>query len=188
MELYLTSWAAGGILRFAMVSLVVVVLSVLLAACGARMPKSLNLPEVRDVRIAEAQNGVGIGERVRWGGTISTVAVGQDETCLQIVARPLDERARPRLVDRSDGRFWACREGFLDPEIYARGRSVTVVGRLTEVREGIIGERPYRFPVVRVEELVLWPRSGPTQVPYITPVWYWWDPWFWGPPYVRRIY
>jgi len=184
-EFYLTGWAARGILRSAMVSLWAVILSVLLAACGAQMPNSLNLPEVREVRIAEAQNGVGIGERVRWGGTISTVVVRQDETCMQIVARPLDERARPRLVDRSDGRFWACSQGFLDPEIYARGRSVTVVGRLTEVREERIGERPYRFPVVRVEQLVLWPRSARTQVRYITPGWYWWDPWFWGPPYVR---
>ncbi len=145
-ELYLIGRAAVSLLRFAIVSLWVLVLSVLIAACGAQMPKSLNLPDVRALGIVQAQSGVGIGERIRWGGTISGVVVRQDETCLQIVGRPLDERARPRLVDRSDGRFWACSQGLLDPEIYARGRSVTVVGRLTEMREGIIGERALSFP------------------------------------------
>lgn len=153
------------------------------AGCAARIPPELTASDIREITVADVVTAGATGQRVRWGGTIAGVEVKREETCLQIVARPLDRNLRPQADDRTAGRFWACRKGFLDPEIYQHGRRVTVVGRVRELREGTIGELPYRFPVVEVEGLVLWPRVVEPQVRYVVPGWYWWDPWLWGPPY-----
>ncbi|MCX8072843.1 MAG: Slp family lipoprotein [Candidatus Binatia bacterium] len=159
------------------------VLSLFLLACSGRMPQTLRAGEASPLSLSEALTGRGVGERVRWGGTIAIVHVRERETCLEIVARRLDSSARPIVEDASEGRFWACRSDFLDPEIYVRGRSITVVGVLRELHKGSIGERSYRFPVVQAEELKLWPVVARRTTQCACPASYVVDPWLWGPPY-----
>ncbi|MCL5801227.1 MAG: Slp family lipoprotein, partial [Gammaproteobacteria bacterium] len=61
------------------------------------------------------------GQSVRWGGEIIQTLPGKDETCFEIIARPLDSTARPILGDNAQqGRFIACSQGFYDPEVYAK--------------------------------------------------------------------
>src|SRR5690242_9105593 len=62
-----------------------------------------------------AANG-GQGATVRWGGEIINVDPRADQTCFEILARQLDDSARPVSRDPSAGRFLACRSGFYDPE------------------------------------------------------------------------
>ncbi|GIW43301.1 MAG: hypothetical protein KatS3mg077_0583 [Candidatus Binatia bacterium] len=157
-----------------------VVVGWILSGCGARVPENLRAGDIEPLTVAQAQRGEGIGTRVRWGGTIAHAHVGAEETCLEVVARPLDDSARPRRGDQSQGRFLACRPELLDPEIYARGRSVTVLGRVREVREGTIGDRPYRFPVIAADSIVLWqePEGRAAHAPVV-----YYHPWPWGPPY-----
>lgn len=119
------------------------------------------------------------GERVRWGGTIVSVANKASHTELELVARRLDERARPMGGDRSLGRFIARVPGFLDPAVFESGRRLTVTGTVEGVVTREIGEFAYRFPVVAVDGRYLWEREPPRRegrdYPYDP---YWHDPWY----------
>jgi outer membrane lipoprotein len=97
------------------------------------------------------------GRRVRWGGEIVDVTPAKRETCLEVLARPLDWQARPRETDESYGRFLACRPGFDDPAVYEAGREVTVVGTVGRPVVGKVGDYDYRYPVVEAEAVHLWP-------------------------------
>jgi outer membrane lipoprotein len=120
-----------------------------------------------------------IGTAVRWGGAIVSVRNLKDETVVEIVSRQLDGDGRPRAEDQSEGRFLAQVTGFLDPAVYAGKREVTVSGRVAGALRQSIGEFPYQYPIVRVEQIYLWePRLQPNYDPYRN------DPWYpWGYPY-----
>jgi outer membrane lipoprotein len=130
------------------------------------------------------------GEHVRWGGEIIKVEPGQAETCFEVLSRELDSAARPRKRDSSEGRFIACRSGFYDPEIFTKGRELTVVGALNGSKVGRVGEFDYTYPKVAADAIYLWPRrplivEQRSAWPY-DPFWGpgfgpWWGGGFWGP-------
>jgi outer membrane lipoprotein len=130
---------------------------------------------------AEAASDAEVGSRVRWGGGIVDTRPGRESTCIEILARSLDARARPVESDETQGRFLACREGFEDPAIYESGRDITVTGRLSGFVEGKIGEFEYVYPRVEADKLFLW--SDRREYHYRDP-WYR-DPWW---PYYRPWY
>jgi outer membrane lipoprotein len=154
-----------------------------LLACPA--PRLLRGEFIRTT-VADAQRGGHEGEHVRWGGTIVETRPERGRTCIEIVSRRLDRRARPQPGDESDGRFEACAPAFYDPEIYAADREVTVIGTIAGTRAGRVGEYDYSFPAVDVEVLHLWPERPryddrvyyPSGV-YVGPLWYpfWWGGW-----------
>lgn len=119
----------------------------------------------------------GNGQAVRWGGEIIKVEPKSDTTCFEILARELDSSARPEgrtSRDPSQGRFMACRAGFYDPEVFERGRELTVVGHLTGTDHGKVGDFDYAYPHVAADAIYLWPKrqryvGGPYQ-----------DPWMYG--------
>lgn len=119
-----------------------------------------------------------VGQNVRWGGSIVDTRPGKSETCIEILSRSLDKRARPQGGDADEGRFLACREGFEDPAIFESGRDITVVGSLTGFVEGRIGEFRYIYPRVTADTLFLWGQETPR---------YYHDPWYYDPwwPYAR---
>ncbi|MEO5624058.1 MAG: Slp family lipoprotein [Dokdonella sp.] len=114
------------------------------------------------------------GEAVRWGGEIIKVEPKADATCFEILARELDASARPTSRDDNGGRFIACRSGFHDPETFAHGRDVTVIGHVTGTDHGKVGEFDYAYPHVTADAVYLWPeRPLYPRSPY-------YDPWMWG--------
>ena len=118
------------------------------------------------------------GQTVRWGGQIINVEPKVSSTCFAIISRPLDASARPqREQEASGGRFIACHAGFFDPELYARGRDLTVVGRVSGTEVGKVGEFDYTYPVVEATSLHLWPKR-----PLYVNNPYYYDPWYMGPP------
>ncbi len=125
---------------------------------------------------ADAASTAAVGASVRWGGTIAAVEPRRDSTCLQIVGRDLGSLARPRSDDSTTGRFLACRAGFYDPQVFATGREVTVVGRIDGMETRLIGEYEYRHPRVAADVIYLWP---PRQE--VDPRWR--DPWYYPYPY-----
>ncbi|MEE4379616.1 MAG: Slp family lipoprotein [Candidatus Competibacteraceae bacterium] len=126
------------------------------------------------------------GSRVRWGGEIARVENQRTETWLEVVEKPLQRSGRPRDVNTSEGRFIARISGFLDPAIYAAGRQITVIGKLTDKIQRTIGEYPYQFPVVAVDNYQLWEvRRDPEVIYYHDPFW---GPWYWPRPYSYRYY
>lgn len=120
-----------------------------------------------------------VGRQVRWGGSIVDTRPGETETCIEILSRSLDERARPHAGDADQGRFLACREGFEDPAVFEGGRDITVVGTLTGFVEGSIGQFRYIYPRVDADTLFLWGEETPAR--------YYHDPWLYHPwrPYAR---
>lgn len=97
------------------------------------------------------------GTRVLWGGVVVASTNREETTRLEILAYPLDRRQRPRTRAKSGPRFLAIHQGYLETADFAPGRSVTVTGPLAGIREGRVGEAPYTYPVVAVEDLHLWP-------------------------------
>jgi len=132
-----------------------------LSACVTPYPQgsvsTLTLSEARDAPPA-------VPEAVRWGGTIVSIENKADGTSsLEIVSRPLGYAGRPVRNDQSDGRFFAEIDDVVDPSIVKAGRDITVTGLVGEVRVGTIGESPYRFPVVAVDDYHYWsPASART--------------------------
>src|SRR3569623_722142 len=120
-----------------------------------------------------------IGTDVRWGGSIVKVENRPAETVLEIVARPLQDYGRPAEVGESSGRFLARYSGFLDPMIYTKGRSVTVVGKIAGEEQRPIDKYTYGFPVVAIENYYLW-EPLPSMPAYQPP--YFYDPWWPYPP------
>src|SRR5690625_6290938 len=91
-------------------ALFTVTITALLAAGCATIPEPLagEYPATTPDQADDSH----VGQNVRWGGRIVDTRPGTDETCIEILARPLDSKARPSDSDRHHGRFLACREGF----------------------------------------------------------------------------
>lgn len=123
--------------------------------------------------VVRAQPDAFLQAPVRWGGVIARVDNRREETELEIVEQPLSARGRPVANDDSAGRFFARIPGFLDPAIYAAGRSITVIGRLTSAAPGQVGDYRATYPVVTVEDHRLWPERRAPEVIYApNPYWY----------------
>ncbi len=106
------------------------------------------------------------GVRVRWGGSIVGVETRAAETCFEVLGRSLDVQARPRTVDASQGRFLACRSGFYDPAVFAKGRDITVTGTLRGHETRNVGKYPYDYPRVESDAVYLWPKRSDIIVDY----------------------
>jgi outer membrane lipoprotein len=150
-----------------------------LASCIA-VPKQLE-GEFADISPARVEPAV-YGQAVRWGGVIISARNEPNRTCFEILSRELESHLRPSLEDRTAGRFIACKDGFYDPEVFANGREVTLTGRIQGVEQRKVEEFDYRYPVVEIDQLVLWEERQDIVVypGYYDPFWY---PYFWGHPY-----
>src|SRR6056297_1315541 len=116
-----------------------------------------------------------VGANVRWGGTVVETRPESERTCIEILAQELDRMARPVRSDEGYGRFIACRNEFIDPEIFVNGREVT------GFREGKVGEFEYVYPLVAADAVYLWPER---QEQY----WYGHGYYGWGYPYYWPYY
>lgn len=145
-----------------------------------------------------AQQGGASGSDVRWGGEIIRTEPGPQETCFYVLARPLDKQARPELgqAGGDQGRFVACHSGFYDPEVFARGRELTVTGKIDGTVTKKVGEYDYPYPRVAANVVYLWPKrpvyvNNPYPPSFYDPFWGPWGPWgygygnpYWGGPRV----
>ena len=119
------------------------------------------------------------GQTVLLGGVIVTSTYDEDGTVLEIYQTELGWEGRPTNTDVSLGRFLARYRGFLDNEIYEKGRKVTLAGEVMGVTPLKLGQAEYRYPTLLIREIHLWekerradPRGG-----------YPWSPWGMGGPW-----
>lgn len=170
--------------------LIILPLAVILYACASGVPEQIRsepegsppLPLV--ISTPERY----LSAPVRWGGTIAHVQNLPGETRIEIVARELAGDGEPKNLDRSEGRFIAIFNRFLDPAIYAVDRNLTVRGQITGSVVKQLGEMDYSYPLVKVEASYLWPKPLP-RYDYYDPFLY--DPWYpyWYPyPWYRHPY
>ncbi|MCG6899490.1 MAG: Slp family lipoprotein [Gammaproteobacteria bacterium] len=157
-----------------------------LSACASQVPQSIReapagMPSLQQVR-ADASHY--LGQQVRWGGIIIETVNREDATWLTLLGRPLYNSGKPKITDDSAGRFIAIVPEFLDPQVYAADRRVTVSGTLLRTETAQVGDYPYTYPVVQSEAWYLWPKETEPPYTYRYPGWY--DPWYyepWYPPY-----
>ena len=149
----------------------------------ATIPKPLE-GNYANVTTSSAQQGGAGGTPVRWGGEIIKTEPGPQQTCFYVLSRPLDSQARPESgnAGESEGRFVACRDGFYDPEVFVRGRELTVTGNLHGTVTKKVGDYDYAYPRVEANVVYLWPKRQPRSA-YYPPGYY--DP-FWGPGFGPR--
>lgn len=136
-----------------MKSLGLLLIPIIFVGCAtAPRPLQGEFAQLRPIDAARAD-----GAQVRWGGSIIAVEPRAGETCFEVLGRKLNDSARPRITDTSDGRFLACRTGFYDPAVFKAGRDITVIGALagSEVRK--VGEFAYTYPRVTAKAVYLWP-------------------------------
>lgn len=132
------------------------------------------------------------GSSVRWGGIIIDAKNNKESTCFEILSREMDKYMRPKVEDRTSGRFIACKSGFHDPEVFAKGREVTLTGTIRNIEARQIDEFSYRYPVLDIGELVLWEKRKNVIVynnynPFYHP-YYWGYGFGYGYPYHRYPY
>ena len=126
--------------------------------------------------------GAYVGQTVLLAGVIVKTTNTPSGTILEIYQTQKDWEERPTNVDQSGGRFLAEYNGFLDPEIYSKGKQVTVAGKVTGAKTMKLGELEYRYPCIKIEEIHLWKKKE--QPLYYDPYpWYPMGvPWgYWGP-------
>lgn len=165
-------------------TVVPVLVSLILGGCAAPAALRGEFPAVTPQQATAAAAGESPAQptRVRWGGTILSMKNSQQESCFEILSRPLDSTARPERSDRDQGRFLACYTGFKDPEVFKAGRDVTVIGALTGFEKRKVGDFEYTYPQVAAENVYLWQeRREPTQT-YVV------DPFFYPYPYYYGYY
>lgn len=162
--------------------LALLVILVFLSACSSA-PKSLRgeYPEIIPNSVSDRD----LGADVRWGGIILATQPEAQQTCFEILSRDLSSSMRPRDEDHTAGRFIACNPGFHDPEVFVKGREVTVIGQLQQIDSRKVGEYDYRYPVLAAQFLTMWPERPDVIIrdyydPFYQPGY--WGP-YWGPYY-----
>ena len=131
--------------------------------------------QARPVRLAEVQAHPApyIGSVVIWGGRILQTVNATNGASIYVLKLPLYNDARPVRSAVSSGRFIAHGTGFIDPEVFKKGRLVTVAGQITGVEQRPLQSIQYTYPVVAIQELHVW-----QPMPYY-PYWGWYGP-GWG--------
>jgi outer membrane lipoprotein len=117
------------------------------------------------------------GRTLILGGEILDTTNLREGTRLEILQKPLGYSEAPQVTDNTGGRFIAMCEEYLDPAVYAKGRRITVAGRVLGSYTGKVGEVDYIYPLISCQEIYLWPRIARLPPRY--------DPydWWYGPPY-----
>src|SRR5487761_2187579 len=69
-------------------------MALILSACATE-PSSLSGGPFANFTPQQTLTRDAVGSLVRWGGTILSVTPGKNETCFQVLGRPLDSSSRP---------------------------------------------------------------------------------------------
>jgi outer membrane lipoprotein len=81
----------------------------------------------------------------------------------------------------------------MDPEVFTKGRRLTIAAQFTGIRKDKIDEMEYTYPVFEIMQFYLWPRETAYYPAYYYDPWfypyayYYWDPW-WSFPHYNYYY
>ncbi|HEV8458005.1 MAG TPA: Slp family lipoprotein, partial [Methylomirabilota bacterium] len=136
-------------------------LSLILGGCVSAFPEQALRSVNRALSVAElrADPKTYVGQRMILGGEVLATRPRVGETEIEVLSRILRGDNSPERSDQSEGRFLVKTTQFLDPAVYAPGRRLTVIGMVTGEEERMIGELPYRYPMISAERIQLWPRD-----------------------------
>jgi len=156
-----------------------------LAGCVSTFPADLTRTVDRTLTVAELRRDptAYVGRRVIVGGEIVSTVPKPGQTEIDLLTRRLLGDDSPERSDASAGRVLVRTGEFLDPAVYAAGRSLTVLGTVTGAEERRIGDLPYGYPVISAERLKLWPLVPPVARDPWWPYYYYYYGWMYPWPY-----
>jgi len=99
------------------------------------------------------------GKIALWGGTILDTRNLKQTTQIEVLAYPLDSSHQPLQESKPLGRFIIQHRGYLEPTVFAVGRLLTVLGGISNIQSGTVGESKYTYPVISATQLHLWSQS-----------------------------
>jgi outer membrane lipoprotein len=122
-----------------------------------------------------------VGSIVLWGGRIIEAIPQPEGSELIVLETPLDYLEEPKTAKYSQGRFIAKSPRLLDPEVYQKGKKITLAGEIVGKETRPLDKTKYTYPVVLIKQIHLWRRH----LVYVSPYpYYWYGPGWWGPwPY-----
>ncbi len=112
------------------------------------------------------------GRLVIVGGYVLEVRNRGASTLLVVLQAPLGGGQEPLDADRSQGRFMVRHDRFLDPEVFTKGRKVTVGGIVRGLTREAIGDDLYGYLTLESREIFLWEKETyppPARPPYYRP-------------------
>jgi outer membrane lipoprotein len=135
-----------------------------------------------DLQMVKESPDSHMGQTLLVGGLI----VGHEGTPqgsrLEVLSYTLDRWGRPLRADEDTGRFLAESERILDPALYEKGRQVTLSGRVLGELTRPLGDSIYRYPLLEVRAIYLWPKHDPyadrIYSPYHYPYWPYYHPYY----------
>lgn len=157
------------------------------------MPADVTRDQVQDMSFPTLveQAGQYIGQTVVLGGYVIEVQNQEDQSRIVAVQAPLGVGQEPKSKDLSKGRLIILYDGFIDPEVYAKGRKITVAGTLLGSSVTETDTEPFPYARVRMQHIYLWSEEKPMPR---DPYWDYWGyppymhPWGWRYPYWRYPY
>jgi outer membrane lipoprotein len=130
------------------------------------------------------------GQPVTFGGKVLGARRLKEGTRIEILQLPLTSSLQPALdLRKSQGRFVAMQQEFLDPATIPAGTFVTITGEVAGSVTMPLDEMKYTYPIVDIKNLRVWTKDeeessrlhshigpGPYWGPYWSPYWrhgYW---------------
>lgn len=121
------------------------------------------------------------GKHVMLGGVIVGIKNSREGTQLEVMEVRLDESGMPEDAFRSEGRFLAVTDRFLDSMIFKPGRLITLVGAVKGKKALPLDEVDYIYPLIAIKEIHVWKSYDYEQgYPYPLPPPYYYDPYYYG--------
>jgi len=101
------------------------------------------------------------GKTVILGGLILQARNVKTGTLIEVIQKELDYWGKPRRTDRTGGHFIVHQPRYIDVQIFAPGRDITIAGEVTGAEEASLGDPGRSFVLINARELKLWPREQP---------------------------
>lgn len=145
------------------------------------VPSGLENEIDSSVRFSDLKNSPHefIGRTVMIGGTVIRAKRTEVRTEVEVLQLPTEKdgpTADERL--RSEGRFLAVRDVFLDPATLPEGTPITVIGTVTGETTRPLDESTYTYPLIEIKHLIDWSRIAAERRRDRTP-----NYGFYAPPY-----
>jgi len=140
---------------------------ILISGCGPVLSQAVIDESDANVLLGELQRSPEnyLGKSVLFGGTIVRAGNDASGSWAEILQRPLGYRLEPKLNDQTGGRLLLKSNEIWDEQIFAKGRKITLVGKVEGKETRSLEAITYDYPILRVTEYHLWPegrtRTGP---------------------------
>lgn len=163
---------------FALSCGILIIVCLFMASCAPVISKQVREQVRPDITFTAVHNDPESykGQVIVLSGVILETENMKNGTQLQILQRPAGFRGKPKNVDETGGRFLALDSRYLDAHVFSKGRSVTIAGEVLGKKVLPLGQIEYRYPLISVKEIYLWPaeKTYPNRSYYYPHDYWWW--------------